>query len=155
MLCDFNLPGLNGEEFFKRMQPRAGTAAPKFVFMTGALLDPATWHVSAEKGASVLQKPFHIAGLASLLTRTFGAADLCNQVAAGSETLACFVISVCSLRLAARGRRSGIAVHAKIPEIETGCATLHYFRDGVFTGFERCSQREAVHPMRDFPALNG
>ncbi len=68
VLCDFNLPGLNGEEFFKRVQPRAGTAAPKFVFMSGALLDPATLVHFTEKGASVLQKPFHIAALATLLT---------------------------------------------------------------------------------------
>ena len=68
VLCDFNLPGLNGEEFFKRIQPRAGTAAPKFVFMSGALLDPATLAHFTEKGASVLQKPFHIAALASLLS---------------------------------------------------------------------------------------
>jgi CheY-like chemotaxis protein len=68
VLCDFNLPGMNGEEFFKRIQPRVGTAAPKFVFMSGALLDSATMTHFTEKGASVLQKPFHIAALATLLT---------------------------------------------------------------------------------------
>jgi PAS domain S-box-containing protein len=68
VLCDFNLPGMNGEEFFKRIQPRAGTPTPKFVFMSGALLDSATLDHFTEKGASVLQKPFHIAALATLLT---------------------------------------------------------------------------------------
>lgn len=68
VLCDFNLPGMNGEEFFKRIQPRAGTPAPKFVFMSGALLDSATMAHFTAKGASVLQKPFHIAALATLLT---------------------------------------------------------------------------------------
>jgi PAS domain S-box-containing protein len=68
VLCDFNLPGMNGEEFFKRIQPRAGTPAPRFVFMSGALLDSATLAHFTEKGASVLQKPFHIAALATLLT---------------------------------------------------------------------------------------
>jgi PAS domain S-box-containing protein len=68
VICDFNLPGLNGEEFFKRVQPVAGVPAPKFVFMSGALLDPATMAHFKEKGASVLQKPFHIAALATLLT---------------------------------------------------------------------------------------
>ena len=68
VICDFNLPGLNGEEFFKRVQPRAGLPAPQFVFMSGALLDSATLAHFAEKGASVLQKPFHIAALATLLT---------------------------------------------------------------------------------------
>jgi len=68
VLCDFNLPGMNGEEFFKRIQPRPGTPAPKFVFMSGALLDSATLAHFTEKGASVMQKPFHIAALATLLT---------------------------------------------------------------------------------------
>ena len=68
VICDFNLPGLNGEQFFKRVQPREGKPAPKFVFMSGALLDPATLAHFTEKGASVLQKPFHIAALAALLT---------------------------------------------------------------------------------------
>jgi signal transduction histidine kinase len=69
VLCDFNLPGLNGEQFFQRMHANAsGGATPKFVFMTGALLDPSTMSIFSEKGASVLQKPFHIAGLAALLT---------------------------------------------------------------------------------------
>jgi two-component system NtrC family sensor kinase len=68
VICDFNLPGLNGEEFFKRIQPRAGMPTAKFVFMSGALLDSATLAYFAEKGASVLQKPFHIATLAALLT---------------------------------------------------------------------------------------
>jgi PAS domain S-box-containing protein len=68
VLCDFNLPGMNGEEFFKRIQPQPGISAPKFVFMSGALLDSATLAHFTEKGASVLQKPFHIAALATLLT---------------------------------------------------------------------------------------
>ncbi|MFZ3217326.1 MAG: PAS domain S-box protein [Candidatus Acidiferrales bacterium] len=68
VLCDFNLPGLNGEQFFERIHSPEGSAAPKFVFMTGALLDSSTMAHFTEKGAAVLQKPFHIAALASLLT---------------------------------------------------------------------------------------
>ena len=68
VICDFNLPGLNGEEFFKRIQSQAGTPVPRFVFMSGALLDSATLAHFTEKGAAVLQKPFHIAALATLLT---------------------------------------------------------------------------------------
>ena len=69
VLCDFNLPGLNGEQFFERMQANVtGGAAPKFVFMSGALLDTSTMASFGEKGAAVLQKPFHMAGLAALLT---------------------------------------------------------------------------------------
>jgi PAS domain S-box-containing protein len=66
VVCDFNLPGLNGEQFFERMNAN-GRATPKFVFMTGALLDASTLAHFKEKGASVMQKPFHIAALATLL----------------------------------------------------------------------------------------
>jgi PAS domain S-box-containing protein len=68
VLCDFNLPGLNGEQFFERIHFPAGVPKPKFVFMTGALLDSSTMANFSERGASLLQKPFHIAALASLLT---------------------------------------------------------------------------------------
>lgn len=69
VLCDFNLPGLNGEQFFERMLANSARGpAPKYVFMSGALLDPETMARFSEKGAAVLQKPFHMAGLAALLT---------------------------------------------------------------------------------------
>jgi PAS domain S-box-containing protein len=69
VLCDFNLPGWNGEQLFERVRSQAKDAAPRFVFMTGALLDPAKVAQFQAKGASVLQKPFHVAALATLLTQ--------------------------------------------------------------------------------------
>ncbi|MGB0034051.1 MAG: PAS domain S-box protein [Candidatus Acidiferrales bacterium] len=68
VLCDFNLPGLNGDELFERLRSKAGSSAPRFVFMTGDLLDPSTISAIVERGAWVLQKPFHVSALASLLT---------------------------------------------------------------------------------------
>jgi PAS domain S-box-containing protein len=67
VLCDFNLPGLKGGQLFDQLQGRLGASAPRFVFMTGDLLDPATIADFTEKGAWVLQKPFHVSALASLL----------------------------------------------------------------------------------------
>lgn len=69
VLCDFNLPGLNGEQLFERVRSHAHGATPRFVFMTGALLDPSQVEQFHKKGASVLQKPFHVAALAILLTQ--------------------------------------------------------------------------------------
>jgi PAS domain S-box-containing protein len=69
VLCDFNLPGLNGEQLFERVRSQAQAAPPRFVFMTGALLDPSQIDQFCKKGATVLQKPFHIAALATLLTQ--------------------------------------------------------------------------------------
>ena len=67
ILCDFNLPGLSGEELFERLRSEAGSSAPRFVFMTGDMLDPETIAAFGEKGAYVMQKPFHVSALASLL----------------------------------------------------------------------------------------
>jgi PAS domain S-box-containing protein len=68
LLCDFNLPGLNGDQLFDRLRSQAGDSTPRFVFMTGDLLDPSTVASFAARGAHVLQKPFHIAALVTLLT---------------------------------------------------------------------------------------
>jgi CheY-like chemotaxis protein len=67
IICDFNLPGLNGGQFFVHARFQPGTAATKFIFMTGALLDTETASRFTQNGASMLQKPFHIAALAALL----------------------------------------------------------------------------------------
>jgi PAS domain S-box-containing protein len=67
VLCDFNLPGLKGEQLFERLRAQAGSSIPRFVFMTGDLLDPSTIAAFSRKGASVLQKPFHVSALAALL----------------------------------------------------------------------------------------
>jgi PAS domain S-box-containing protein len=69
VLCDFNLPGLNGEQLFDRVRSQTQGPNPRFVFMTGALFDPAQVAKFEKKGASVLQKPFHVAALATLLTQ--------------------------------------------------------------------------------------
>jgi PAS domain S-box-containing protein len=69
VLCDFNLPGLNGEQLFDRIRSHAQGTAPRFVFMTGALFDPAQIAKFEKRGASVVQKPFHVAALATLLAQ--------------------------------------------------------------------------------------
>ena len=67
VLCDFNLPGLSGEQLFEQLRAQAGGALPRFVFMTGDLLERSTIASFAERGAHVLQKPFQISALATLL----------------------------------------------------------------------------------------
>jgi CheY-like chemotaxis protein/two-component sensor histidine kinase len=67
VVCDFNLSGENGLQFFERLHSRKSEPRPRFVFMTGDMLDPALIAEVREKGAFVMQKPFHISGLARLL----------------------------------------------------------------------------------------
>jgi len=67
VLCDFNLPGLNGNQLFEKLRAQRTASPPVFVFMTGDLVDASVSAQFAEKGASVLQKPFHVSALAALL----------------------------------------------------------------------------------------
>jgi len=67
ILCDYNLPGLNGEQLFEKLRAKAGKSTPRFVFMTGDMLDTSIVTAFGEKGAHVMQKPFHVAALATLL----------------------------------------------------------------------------------------
>ncbi len=68
VICDFNLPGMSGEKFFERLTvARSMEKLPRFVFMTGDLTDSGNFDQLRRKGASVLQKPFQIRALATLL----------------------------------------------------------------------------------------
>lgn len=71
-ICDFNLPGLSGPQFFEKLQDSNGAQIPRFVFMTGELPDPSTVAAFGRKGAHILQKPFHISELAKLLSKLLG-----------------------------------------------------------------------------------
>ena len=67
VLCDFNLPGMNGEKFFEKLRAQNPTKLPRFVFMTGELFDPEAMERYRKSGAAVLQKPFHVSALVTML----------------------------------------------------------------------------------------
>lgn len=67
VVCDFNLPGMNGEQFFDRAHAQLGDRLPRFVFMTGDLVEAGVSERLREYGASVVQKPFHVSALAALV----------------------------------------------------------------------------------------
>jgi PAS domain S-box-containing protein len=67
VICDFNLPGISGEALFEKILAKENGPRPRFVFMTGELVDPALVNRYREKGARILQKPFSISVLAALL----------------------------------------------------------------------------------------
>jgi PAS domain S-box-containing protein len=68
ILCDFNLPGLKGNQLFEEVRARQGVSPPVFVFMTGDLVDHVVSAQCEKQGASILQKPFSISALVALLT---------------------------------------------------------------------------------------
>jgi PAS domain S-box-containing protein len=67
VLCDSNMSGESGPELFQRIASAKGSEAPRFVLMTGELLDAnqITWW--EKKGAKVLHKPFQISELITVL----------------------------------------------------------------------------------------
>lgn len=68
VICDFNLPGMSGEEFLERLSTDRKTAQlPQFVFITGDLVNEELSGRLRQKGAAVLQKPFQLGALANLL----------------------------------------------------------------------------------------
>jgi PAS domain S-box-containing protein len=67
VVCDSNMPGLSGEQLLERLRATHGESKLAFVLMTGNLVDSATVNRFEEKGARTMQKPFHVAALASLL----------------------------------------------------------------------------------------
>jgi PAS domain S-box-containing protein len=67
VVCDSNLPGINGEQLFERLRAQRGSSMPRFVLMTGDLVDSTAVEQFSRKGARIVQKPFHVAALASLL----------------------------------------------------------------------------------------
>jgi PAS domain S-box-containing protein len=71
ILCDFNLPGLSGEQLFDQLRARADSTAPRFLFMTGDFLDASDLKAFERKGARIVQKPFQISQLAAILAEFF------------------------------------------------------------------------------------
>ncbi len=67
ILCDYNLPGMNGEELFQQLNA-LGSSPARFVFMTGDMLDASAMDSYRALGARAIQKPFQLSGLASVLT---------------------------------------------------------------------------------------
>ena len=67
VLCDFNLPGLSGEALLEQLRARHGSESPLFVFMTGEIVDGEVVERVRGKGARVLQKPFAVSTLTTLL----------------------------------------------------------------------------------------
>jgi PAS domain S-box-containing protein len=67
ILCDYNLPGLNGDQFLEKLHAQAEHSPQHFIFMTGDLFDPARAAKLHAQGVTVLHKPFHMKAVVDLL----------------------------------------------------------------------------------------
>ena len=79
VVCDFNLPGISGEALFEKVLAKESGPRPRFVFMTGELVDPALVNKYRERGARILQKPFSISVLATLVAEFLQEAPLSSD----------------------------------------------------------------------------
>lgn len=67
IVCDWNLPGMNGRDFLDRVQSRAELAPMALLLTTGDPVEPATLEELERRGIILLQKPFRVAQLAASL----------------------------------------------------------------------------------------
>jgi len=67
VLCDYHLPGSNGQDLLVHLQSRAGSSSQRYLVMTGELLDSEVFECFRQKGTRVVQKPFQVSELAAVL----------------------------------------------------------------------------------------
>lgn len=70
VVCDFNLGGVSGLELFDRARGRLeGPNHPRFLFITGEIVDSSQIAALEAKGSFVLQKPFQMTELISTIEK--------------------------------------------------------------------------------------
>ena len=74
VVCDFNLGGVSGLELFDRVRNRPGANHPKFLFITGEIVDSSQITALEAKGSFALQKPFQMAELISTIEKFIASA---------------------------------------------------------------------------------
>ena len=74
VVCDFNLGGVSGLELFDRVRNRPGANHPKFLFITGEIVDSPQIAALEAKGSFALQKPFQMAELISTIEKFIASA---------------------------------------------------------------------------------
>ena len=69
MICDFNLPGMNGEKLFEELRRRLGARLPQFVFIYDRRAGVVVRYgaISGIGRTRGLQKPFQLSALAALV----------------------------------------------------------------------------------------
>ena len=71
ILCDWRMPGLNGQQIYERVRSRNPESASRFIFMTGDLMNEATQRFLKETGNLCLAKPFSLEQLRSTVAQLF------------------------------------------------------------------------------------
>lgn len=75
VVCDFNLGGVSGLELFDRVRSRPGANHPRFLFITGEIVDSSQIAALEAKGSFALQKPFQMTELVSTIEKFIASAS--------------------------------------------------------------------------------
>jgi CheY-like chemotaxis protein len=70
ILCDLELPGLNGIELYKMLVDNQPTLKQRFIFMTGEMMDPVVQDFLSVHKLPILMKPFDLFDLFKLVATT-------------------------------------------------------------------------------------
>jgi len=69
IVCDWKMPGLNGQQVFERLRTNHPHAAGRFIFLTGDVVNERTQHFLHESGVPCLAKPFSLAEFGALIKK--------------------------------------------------------------------------------------
>ena len=72
VLCDFNLAHSSGLQLLEQVREQKGSSSPRFIFITGELVDSSRIAEFSAKGAAIVQKPFRVPELAQVLASSMG-----------------------------------------------------------------------------------
>jgi CheY-like chemotaxis protein len=67
IVCDWKMPGLNGQQVFERVRAAHPNAAHRFIFMTGDVISEKTQQFLRDSGIPCLAKPFSLSDFGALL----------------------------------------------------------------------------------------
>ena len=73
ILCDLELPGINGIELYKKLVGDHPSLKQRFIFMTGEMMDPVVQDFLSAQNLPFLMKPFDLFDLFNLVATTLKA----------------------------------------------------------------------------------
>ena len=73
ILCDWKMPGLNGQQVYEKIKAIDPGATKRMVFMTGDVVSEGIRKFHEEAGTECLSKPFSIDDLRAFLRKTLTA----------------------------------------------------------------------------------